>query len=52
MTVRRFRPTVSAGFAILEPDLGPTPPNIELFRTRVLESTGLVLGEVERLMGV
>lgn len=52
VTVRRFRPTVSAGFAILEPDLGPTPPNIELFRTRVLESTGLVLGEVERLMGV
>ena len=49
--IRRFRPALSVGFAMLEPDLGPTPPQVELFRRRVFEATAARLAEVEGLAG-
>jgi DNA-binding transcriptional LysR family regulator len=49
--VRRFRPTVSLKFCVLEPDLGPTPPNIDLFRARIFESTAALLHSVALLIG-
>lgn len=44
---RRFRPRLSLRFSVLEPDLGPTPPNIDLLRTRIRESTASLLADVE-----
>jgi DNA-binding transcriptional LysR family regulator len=49
VTARRLRPALSLRFSVLEPDLGPTPPNIDLFRTRVHEVTAALLSDVERL---
>ncbi len=47
--VRRFQPALSLRFCVLEPDLGPTPPNIDLFRTRIFESTAALLCSVARI---
>lgn len=48
--LRRFRPRVAVTFAVLEPDLGPTPPMIDLFRCRVGEAAVRVLAHTEALM--
>lgn len=35
VVVRRFRPTLKVGFALLEPEIGPSPPVIAEFRAAV-----------------
>jgi DNA-binding transcriptional LysR family regulator len=52
VVVKRFRPALSVAFAMLEPEIGPTPPVIAEFRAAIhaaaLERVALALALAER----
>jgi len=51
LQVRRFRPTVSLRYALIEPDhLGPSPQAVVAFREAVHRATEALVADVERLL--
>jgi DNA-binding transcriptional LysR family regulator len=51
LQVRRFRPTVSLRYALIEPDhLGPSPQAVVAFRDEIHLSTEALMADVERLL--
>lgn len=49
VVVKPFRPALSVGFALFEPEIGPTPPVIDEFRTAVLAAGDERLAMTARL---
>jgi DNA-binding transcriptional LysR family regulator len=48
--IRRFRPRLCVRFALLEPEIGPTPPAIAQFRTGVMAAADDVLARTLALV--